>query len=125
MSLRAVFAFDRENWCSVFRRMEAAEAGLEVNDVDTDEYVLFGDDGTVLAAAVEGRSVVVRATTRRDLQELRGRLERYCSMAEVEAPNDDPLAIGNAILAADWSRRWPRKPRWLDRRLHGHGPPRI
>jgi hypothetical protein len=85
MPPRAVFVFDRENWCSVFPSVEDAESGLETADVEADEYVVFGEDGTVFGTRVEG-----------------------------------PCA-----LSSEWDDRWPKRPHWLARRLHGDDPPRI
>ena len=125
MPIRAVFAFDRENWCHVFRSADEAAAQLEVADVEADEYVLFGDDGSVFVASVDGQHVVVRPTESRDPEALRERLGRYCAMAKIETGSDDPVVVGNAILADSWSHRWPKRPSWLDRRVHGDAPPRL
>lgn len=125
MSVRAVFAFDRENWCSVFRSPDETAARLEVNDVEADEYVLFGNDGSVFVASVDGPDVVVRPTESRDPEALRERLKRYCAMANIEPGSDDPVVVGNAILADSWSHRWPKRPAWLDRRMHGDAEPRL
>src|SRR4051812_12432463 len=36
--------------------------------------------------------------------------------------SDEPLAVdANAVLRAEWEARWPKRPRWLARRLHGEG----
>lgn len=125
VSVRAVFAFDQEGWCSVFRSADEAAADLEVNDVEADEYVLFGDDGSVFAASVDGLDVVIRHTEARDPEGLRERLDRYCTMAKIETASDDPVVIGNAILADEWNHRWPKRPSWLDRRIHGDGPRQL
>lgn len=121
----AVFAFDRENWCSVFCDGEEAEASIEVIDVEANEYVLFDDEGTVLNVSLDGGKVVIGGGDSRDPQQLHERLERYCGMVELDCPSDDPIAVGNAILLSDWSRRWPKRPAWLDRRLHGDSPHKL
>jgi hypothetical protein len=54
MRRRALFVFDRENWCSVFFDVTAATGQLEVNDVEADEYVVFDQDGTVFEIRAEG-----------------------------------------------------------------------
>lgn len=125
MSVRAVFAFDQDDWCSVFRSADEAAADLEVNDVEANEYVLFGDDGAVFVASVDGQNVVVRPTGSRDPEGLRERLETYCAMVKIETPSDDPVVVGNAILAESWSHRWPKRPSWLARRIHGSEPPQL
>ena len=37
----------------------------------------------------------------------------------------DPVAVTNEMLTFQWESRWPKRPGWLDRRLHGTGPARI
>jgi hypothetical protein len=44
---RALFVFDRDNWCSVFQGPEQAAGDLEAADVEADEYVAFDERGTV------------------------------------------------------------------------------
>jgi hypothetical protein len=123
---RALFVFDRENWCSVFSGPEHAEAQLEAADVDANEYVAFDEGGTLFRVSTTGLDVHVAATPERDEDQLRARLNRFLDKWHVEAPTtDDVIVIGNAILRDDWHRRWPKHPRWLARRLHGATPPTL
>jgi len=124
-SPRAVFAFDRENWCSVFSSVEDAENGVETNDVDADEYVVFGDDGTVFDARVEGVRVRLSATDVRQLPQLQERLALFLRANRIDCASDDVIAAANAILEAEWEGQWPRRPRWLARRLYGDAPPAV
>jgi len=38
-------------------------------------------------------------------------------------PAAAPLHSADLWLQREWDRRWPRRPEWLDRRVHGLGPP--
>jgi hypothetical protein len=46
-------------------------------------------------------------------------------------PNDPPAVAQEldeqerAWRSSRWSRRWPKRPRWLDKRLHGEGPAEL
>jgi hypothetical protein len=122
---RALFIFDQDNWCSVFRGPEQAAANLEAADVEANEYVAFDECGRVFRLWAAGLDVHVAATPDRDEGQLRARLRRFLDEWRVEAATDDLIEIGNAILRDDWNRRWPRHPRWLARRLNGTTPPTL
>ena len=121
----AVFVFDRENWCYVFPSVAEAEGNLEAADVEADEYVALDQDGRLFEAEVEGIDIHLRPTELRDPQQLRDRLTRFTLEWEIECESDDLIDIGNAILEAAWDDRWPKRPRWLARRIHGSKPPRL
>jgi hypothetical protein len=125
MAPRALFVFDRGNWCSVFSDIAHAAGDLETNDVEADEYVVFDQDGTVVEIWAEGIHVRLRPTDERDLAALRERLRRFLDECHVECASEDLIDIGNAILRADWESRWPKRPRWLATRLHGDAPPTL
>jgi hypothetical protein len=125
MAAKALFVFDRENWCSVFPGPEQASAELEINDVGADEYVAFDEHGTVFRLWAEGPDVRVAATARRDEEQLRQRLAAFVTKQQIEVPSDDVIETGNAILRANWNSRWPKRPRWLANRFHGAAPPRL
>jgi hypothetical protein len=125
MGTRALFVFDRENWCSVFPGPEQAAGGLELNDVDADEYVAFDEHGAVYALYIEETHVRVSVTDDRDPGQLRERLAAFLTRSHIEIASDDPIDIANAILRDAWNSRWPRRPRWLANRLHGDAPPSV
>jgi hypothetical protein len=125
MARRALFAFDRENWCYVFPDIAAAAGQLEANDVEADEYVVFDHDGTVLEIWAEGLDVRLRPTGERDLAQLRERLGRYLDDRHIRCASEDVIDIGNVILEAEWKSRRPKRPRWLATRLHGEAPPTL
>ena len=121
----ALFVFDRDNWCSAFPDVADAAGDLEANDVEADEYVVFDHEGTVFETWVEGFDVHLRPTGERDFAELNGRLRRFLDESKIECAGEDVVAIGNAILRAEWESRWPKRPRWLAERLHGDAPPTL
>jgi len=121
----AIFAFDQENWCSVFIDVGEASGRLEANDVDAGEYVVFDQDGTVFETWTDGPYVHLRPTDEHDPAQLRARLRRFLDEQHIECASDDVIDIAGAILEADWEDRWPKRPRWLARRLHGDAPPRL
>jgi len=125
MARRALFVFDRENWSSVFPDVAEATGQLEANDVEADEYIVFVEDGTVLEISADGLDVRLRPTNERDLTQLQERLGGFTDERHVNRASEDVIAIGNAILEADWKRRWPKRPRWLATRLHGDVPPTL
>jgi hypothetical protein len=125
MARRALFVFDRENWCSVFPDVADAAGQLETNDVEADEYVVFDQDGTVFEIWAEGLDVRLRPTDERDLGQLQERLGLFLYRLHITCASEDVIDIGNAILEAEWERRWPKRPRWLATRLHGDAPPTL
>jgi hypothetical protein len=125
MARRALFVFDRENSCSVFSDAAEAAGQLEANDVETGEYVVFDQDGTVFEIWAEGLDVRLRRTDERDLAQLQDRLGRFLDESRITCASADVIDVGNAILEAEWESRWPKRPRWLATRLHGDAPPTL
>ena len=125
MAARALFVFDRENWCSVFPGSEQAAVELEANDVDADEYRAFDQHGTVYSLWTEGQDVRLSATDDHDEEQLRERLAAFVTRWQIEVQSDDVIEIGNAILRDACNSRWPKRPRWLANRVHGDTPPRL
>jgi hypothetical protein len=122
---RALFVFDRDNWCSVFPDVAEAAGQLEANDVEAGEYVVFDQAGTAFDIWAEGLHIRLRPTDERDLAALQERLGRFLDEWHIECACDDVMDIGNAILEAAWGSRWPKRPRWLATRLHGDAPPGL
>ena len=125
MTRRALFVFDRDNWCYVFPSEVDAAGELEVNDVEAGEYVVFDQDGTVFDIRAEGLHVRLRPTDHRDPTDLRERLQRFLRERRIPCASADVTDIGNAILQAGWESRWPKRPRWVATRLHGDAPPTL
>jgi hypothetical protein len=125
MARRALFVFDRDNWCSVFPDVADAVGQLEANDVEAGEYAVFDQDGTVFAIWAEGVHVRLRPTDERNLAQLQERLGRFLDESHIKCASEDVIDIGSAILEAEWESRWPKRPRWLATRLHGDAPPTL
>jgi hypothetical protein len=120
-----LFAFDQDNECSVFADAADAAVQLESNDVGAGEYVVFGQDGTVFEIWTEGLEVRLHPTDELDASQLRERLRQFLDAAQITCDSQDLTDVANAILEADWEHRWPKRPRWLSRRLHGDGPRKL
>jgi hypothetical protein len=121
----ALFVFDTDNCCSVFSDVAEAAGQLEVADVEVGEYVVFDQDGSVFEIWADGLDVRLRPTHERDLPQLQERLRRVLDEEHITCASEDMTDIGNAILAAAWDSRWPKRPRWLATRLHGAAPPTL
>ncbi len=121
-----VLVFDRDGDLSVFPSIAAAEGYLEVIDVRDGEYpAAFLHDGTVLKPAVRDDTVVLQVAAQRDLDALADWLGQYRQRNPSAFSKADPLRFANEWLQQEWRARWPRRPAWLSRRLHGAGPKQV
>ncbi len=96
------------------------------------EYTAFLHDGTeVRFTAVSRHEVVAEVSGTRDPEGLLSRIARHERAAAEHAGRPagpavtDPLRYAERELREQWENRWPKRPRWLDRRLHGDGPPPV
>jgi hypothetical protein len=92
------------------------DGGIEAVDVENEEYVFFGDDGTVIEAAVRDGRVVLTPTGVQRGEELRERLRTYLSQPRVamdRALADDPVALAPMLRERERATEWPR--RWFAR----------
>ena len=126
-SIRAVFIFEGGD-LSVHDSLTDAAEWVEAIDVENHEFDFFGDDGTVIAASAEGQIVRLAPTDDRRPEELRARLDQF--LAAIDSPaeirsSSDVLTVGQYLIDRQWANLWPRRPRWLARRLYGDSPPRI
>ena len=106
-----VFAFEGPHEVYACESVAAAEAYFEAIDVDNDEYVFFGDDGTVIAGSVQDEHVVLTATDEKLPAELRERLRAYLVHPRVAMDPtlaDDPAALADLLIERTRARRWPR-----------------
>lgn len=119
-----------------FESTAAAEGYIETIDVENGLYdqfdarsglrgALYAVDGRVVNAQVRNGVVALVITSQHDLADLRSRLADAAARDLVTGDPSDPVAVARALLQAQWDSRWPRRPRWLDRRLHGDTPPAI
>lgn len=116
-----VFADDGLN---VFPSLGDLYGWLEAPDVDEGVYeAIFSMHGDVIRARTEGMNVILTVTGIVDLDGLERRLRAH----EHEFLSDpaDRRAVANEMLRRQWDARWPQRPRWLARRLHGDGPPEV
>jgi len=106
---------------------ESEAAGyVEAIDVDDGEYdAAYLADGTVLKIlAPDGPEgpVVLQRTDERDRDALIARIRAYQRANGRPADASDVIEFADGLRQAEWEKRWPRRPRWLARRLHGPGP---
>ena len=119
-----------------FESIAAAAGYMEAIDVENGVYDkadplsgmrggLYAVDGRVIKARVRDGAVELVITSQRDAADLRSRLAEAAARSLVTGDPNDPVAIARALLQQQWEARWPQRPRWLDRRLHGDAPPVI
>ena len=98
---------------------------VEAIDVDEGEYrAAWLHDGTVLRLrAPEGPEgpVVVERTGETDVPGLLAAVRAAGGPGDLDALLDHV----DEQLRWEWAHRWPRRPGWLSRRLHGDGPRRA
>lgn len=110
----AVFTFEGSNILYVHPSLTAAEGYFEAIDVENDEYVFFGQDGTVIHPSVENGRVVLSATPEQEVDELRQRLRTYLSGSREVDPAlaDDTVSLARLLLEKE---RAFQESRWLPR----------
>jgi hypothetical protein len=81
-----VYAFEGPHEVNVFGSMALAEDYFEAIDVENDEYVFFGADGTLIKPSVRHGRVVLTPTAEKQPVELRGRFAPTCSTLESVRP---------------------------------------
>ncbi|WP_410786568.1 hypothetical protein [Kribbella sp. C-35] len=119
---RVVFLFDDMD-LSMFPSLESAEDWMEAVDVDEGEYTAaMTETGRVIRLRTENGLVVLELTGEEDLAKLRGLLREYGELIGQRGIELDPVGFANRSWQLDWENRWPKWPRWLDRRLHPYGP---
>ncbi len=119
----AVFVFDKDGDLSVFPSLTAAEDYIEAPDVLAGEYpAVFLHDGTVLRPVVRGQRPVLEVTADHDPHALADWLGRYRRLVPSAPAANDPLDFANEWFRQEWEARWPRRPGWLSRWVHGTGP---
>ena len=65
------------------------------------------------------------ATTVRDEVGLDDLLRSYQYRGGAPVLAASALDFANDWFRAEWERRWPKRPAWLARRLHGDRPPQV
>jgi hypothetical protein len=112
-----------------FRDAVAAASYVEAVDVRDGEYeAFFTIAGDVLHPSIRPDDeiwVELIATGTNDAMRLKRRLRELQQRNGFVSDPDNPRAVANELLDIEWSLRWPKRPRWLDRRLHGEGPDKV
>lgn len=120
----AVFVFDANGDVDAYGSLEEVRGYVEAVDVRDGEYVFLAADGRAIEAVVEGEGraahdFTLRLTDADESEELRERLAKFFATRGLDADLAKvPLVAAQALMDAQWDVRWPRRPAWLDRRLH-------
>jgi hypothetical protein len=117
-----IYAFEGPHEVIASESLAAAEGDFEAVDVENDEYVFFGDDGTVISPSLQGGRVVLTPTSEKRPEELRERLRTFLVQSRVAmdpALADAPAALAGLLIEKEHARRWPRLPAWLRFRRSG------
>ena len=124
--LQPVFVFSSYGAIALFKSVELAAGGIESVDVRDGEYVeVFGIDGERFEITADGHTVTLRNTGVLELARLRERLRTLAERNGYSGEDPDRRFVANEVFANEWRMRWPRWPKWLDRRLHGEGPAKV
>jgi hypothetical protein len=114
-----VYAFEGPHEVYALESLAHAEDYFEAIDVENDEFVFIGVDGTVIQPSVRDGRVVLTPTAEKQPTELRARLRTYLLHSRVAVAMelaDDPEALADVLMAPRRTNRL-RWPRWLhDRR---------
>ena len=122
----AVFVFSSDGDLDVFPSLAEAEGYMEAVDVRDGEYgEAFLHDGTVVQIGVEGERAVLTRGTSRDGVRLDEALDEYHRRVGGGVRSGSALDYANGWFRMEWERRWPRRPVWLARKLHGAQPTQV
>lgn len=122
---RAFFLFG-DGGLTVEPDITQAAAYMEPIDVTNGEYdAVFDDTGRRYRVGVAGGTTHLEPSDEVDLEALQDLLRDVPpATRSLEGFDPDcPLAAAEAISRYEWANRWPKRPRWLSRRLHGGQPP--
>lgn len=126
MGRDAVFVFGDDPLPGVFTSLAEAAGDMEAIDVENGEYhALYTLDGRVVRMSTASGGVRLEVTDERNVTDLRRRLREWADRGALASDPDDPVAVANELLQGHWDARWPKRPRWLSRRIHGAGPPEL
>ena len=123
---RAVLSFDDTGDVWVFASLQDAASWMEAVDVEAGEYDagVFTHDGHIVEVTTLGDRTVLDVRPERDEPRV------WALLAEGRpglspTTSEDVLRFVNEQLRWEWERRWPTRPRWLHRRMHGVTPPQA
>lgn len=119
---RVVFLFEASD-LYLFPSLADAEDWLEAVDVDCDEYTAaLTETGRVIRMRTDDEEVVLELTETVDPATLRELLRAHGELIGEPGIELDPVGFANRSWLLDRDSRWPKWPRWLDRRVHPRGP---
>ena len=125
-----IFVFDRAGDLDI--DIVGGPSGMEAIDVSDGEYpAAYSLSGDRIRIEVRGHpqtgDVVFVATGENALGELEARVRAYAERVglSTEDTGDLLIDVANALAMNDWQSRWPKRPGWLSRRMHGTGPARF
>lgn len=106
--------------------IESAAGYMEPIDVRNGEYdAVFDETGRRYAVDVVGETTRLTRTDEVDLDDLLTRLHDSVVASSLHLAVEDlndPWVIAIAMSRFEWDHRWPKRPKWFSRRLHGRGP---
>lgn len=111
-----VYAFEGPSIVYACESLTYAEDYFEAIDVENDEYVFFGADGTVIGPSIRDGRVVLTPRNEKRPEELRTRLRTYLEYLDLAmSPSlaDDPATLADLLIEQERARSWPRWPAWL------------
>jgi hypothetical protein len=117
-----------------FESLASAAGYMEAIDVQNGLYstpdpgtglrgAVYTVDGRVVEASAAHDAVALHTTTHYDPAGLQHILQRAAERGLINGDPADPSKVARELLDKQWNSRWPQRPRWLDRRLHGDDPP--
>lgn len=133
----AVFVFANDDPLPMaFESLASAVGYMEAIDVENGLYsksdprtglrgVVYTVDGRLVEAGLVDNVVTLKITTLRDPAGLEQVLRSAAERGLIRSDPADPLPVARELLDKQWGSRWPKRPRWLDRRLHGDDAPLI
>lgn len=124
--MQPTFVITRDGDVDLYMTPADAAANLEAVDVLDGEYEdAFSLEGERMNIVTDGDAVTLAASGTFELTRLRERLRALAERNGYTGEDPDPRQVANEILANQWRTRWPQWPHWLDRQLHGDGPPQV
>jgi hypothetical protein len=111
----------------VYPSLRRAADYIEAVDVNDGEYeAMYTLDGWVIDPQADSRErqVELVVTDENDVEGLRRRVATH-HRPDGASTSYDLRAVANDEFRAKWDVRWPRWPKWLDRQMHGDGPPQV
>ena len=118
-----MLVWTRDGDLLAFESLSEAAGDMEAIDVDEGEYVAaFTLDGRPVAISAGDGRVILNVGEEPNLAELRRRLTDSQARSGFHSPTNDPVAVASELVWGAWDHRWPQRPGWLARRLHGPAP---